>query len=45
MTMCLEWIAAHGQVYVTLERVMVIVAPFRREANGPSALHLWAGCL
>lgn len=44
MTMCLEWIAAHGQVYVTLERVMVIVAPFRRKANGPSALHLWAGC-
>lgn len=44
MTMCLELISAHGQVYVTLERVMVMVAPFRRKANDPCVWHLRAGC-
>lgn len=44
MTMCLELISAHGQVYVTLERVMVMVAPIRSKANDPCVLHLRAGC-
>lgn len=31
MTMCLELISAHGQVYVTLERVTVLVVSLRKE--------------
>lgn len=44
MTMRLECIAAHGQVYVTLERVVVTMAPFRRKASDPAVLHLGADC-
>lgn len=31
MTMCLELISAHGQVYVTLERVTVLVVYLKKK--------------